>query len=225
MSFPMKCTISVSESAPPLLDSTPALARPVLRRGQVAGRRVEPHVEVLLLLAWRTVRDLESEVRLVARDVPVLEGLGQPAGEEPADLRLDVPGRGGPLAQEVLVLGELDEIVRAAAQDGPDVPAPRILADRAVRVLQPHGLVGRAADLARVAILVLGAADRAGPAHVPVGQEAPVHFAVELLDFAPLDRSPLDELPVDPLRLDAVLLGVRLVELVVRDLESRVVLP
>src|SRR2546430_7677035 len=114
--------------------------------------------------------------------------------------------------------------MRAAAHDGPYVAAPFVEADGAVRILQLQRLVCRAAYVARVAVVVLGSADRAGAADVPVGQEAPVDLAVELLDLAPVDGPPLDQLAVDPLGVEAVLLRVRLVELVVRDAEGGVIL-
>jgi len=62
------------------------------------------------------------------------------------------------------------------------------------------------------------------PAHVPIGKEATVDLAEELLDVAALDGAALDELAIDALRVQPVLFRVRLVELVERDLESGVVL-
>src|ERR1700694_3467388 len=90
----------------------------------------------------------------------------------------------GPAPQEVLVPGQLDEVMRRAA-----LLEVRVSADRAARVLERGRLIRAAAVLASVAVLILGPAHRAFTADVPVRQEALVHPAVDLEDVPLLDRA------------------------------------
>jgi hypothetical protein len=60
----------------------------LLDRGEVAHRRVHPHVEVLVGLAG----DLETEIRCVARHVPTAQAVGEPFLQFVDDFRLQPAG-------------------------------------------------------------------------------------------------------------------------------------
>ncbi len=200
-----------------LLPVEPLLAAVVLQAGEVADRRVEPDVEVLLL---GDVGHADAEIGRVARDVPVAERLVALA-VEPLDglvehLRLDAAGGREPFADEVLALrvGQAEEEVLRGAQLG---PGP---GERGVRVLQRGGGVDRAAVLAGVAVLVLRAAARALALHVAVGEVHALHRVVELLDRPGVDQAGLLEPPEDVLRALGVLRRMRRMPVVVRDVEA-----
>ena len=55
---------------------------PVLRRRDVADRRVHPDVEIFIGIS----RNLEAKIRLVARNIPCLKPLIEPRGDEVAHL-------------------------------------------------------------------------------------------------------------------------------------------
>ena len=125
-----------------------ARAAAVLQQArQVADRRVEPDVEVLACLAG----NLEAEVRLVARDVPVAQPRAEPFVELGGHRRLQPPGA-GPFAQHRLEVAELEEQVLGLALHG------RGAAHDRDRVDQVGRRVGGAADFAAVAVLVERAA-------------------------------------------------------------------
>jgi len=104
----------------------------VLRRREVADRRVDPDVEVLPL-ELRVVHR-EPEVRRVARDAPVLQ-VGEPAPHLLAHGRLEVPGRVHPPVddREDVGLAEVHVGVIARAHDR------RVPADRAGGALSSRG--------------------------------------------------------------------------------------
>ena len=196
--------------APGHLERRAVAAAPVLQGGEVADGRVEPHVEVLAGVAG----DLEAEVRRVAGDVPRQERLvlAEPLLELLRDVRRRVLAE--PAAEILLELRQVEEDVlrlarleRAAAAGG------------AVGVLEVGGRVGRGAVLARVAVLLLLAAVRAGALHEAVGEEHPALRAPELGDLLAQERAALVELGVDVLAERLVLRRVRRVVVVERDLE------
>ena len=123
---------------------------------------------------------------------------------------------GEPAAQVLLELRQVEEDVlrlarleRAAAAGG------------AVRVLEVGGRVGGAARLARVAVLLLLSAVRAGALHEAVGEEHPALRAPELGDLLAQERAALVELRVDVLAERLVFRRIRRVVVVERDLEVR----
>src|SRR5690606_29927837 len=83
--------------------------------------------------------------------------------------------------------------------------------------------VDRAADLARVAVLVGRAASRAFPLDVAISQEHALDRIVELLDLATIDEAGLLERQVDALREFDVLGGIGAVPMVEGDMEAVVV--
>ncbi|MNS42569.1 hypothetical protein D3C72_749500 [compost metagenome] len=165
--------------ADPGVEVDAPLLRQVLEAGVVADRRVQPDVEVLAGGAG----DLEAEVGRVARDVPVGQGRGLALAAQPflhlvGGLGLRQVGH--PLAQEGLAarIGQLEEEVRRR------LAHRRGARHHRVRVLQVGRHVSRAAHLARVAVLVLGAALRAFALDEAVRQEHVLDRVEELLDIA-----------------------------------------
>lgn len=141
----------------------------VLEAGHVADRRVQPDVEVLA----GSVGNLEAEVRRVTRDVPLLEAAVQPFGELVGH-RLLKGAAAGPLLEHGLEVRQLEEVVQRFLEHRGGA------GDRRFRVLQFGRGVGRAAGLAVVAVLVGGAALRAGALDEAVGEEH-LLFRVEVL--------------------------------------------
>ena len=198
----------------PFVEVQTALGAQVLEAGVVTDRGVEPHVEVLA----RCAGDLEAEVRRVARDVPV----GQRGFAVFAEPFLHLVGRfrlcetGHPLAQELLaaLVRELEEIVRGRLANR------RGARDHRVRVQQVGGRVGRAADFARVAVLVLRAALRAFALDEAVRQEHFLDRVIRLFDVARFDQALFLQGEIDALRQLAVLFRIRRVVVVERNVET-----
>ena len=134
-----------------------------------------------------------------------------------------MPGSRSPPSQEVLVLREPDEVVHRGAPHRRNFSPASFLAERAVGIPQIGRLVGAPANLAGVAILILGAALRALALDEAIGQEPLVDLAIELLDRAPLDRAVRVEGPENTDRVLFVLRRVRRVEDVVQHFEGAVV--
>ena len=163
----------------------------LLQRREIADRRVEPDVEILRRRAFGLVRNLDAEIGRVARDVPVAEALAivaQPLLHLVEDFGLQrLPGRRrcGPLLEvrDDFGRGQAEEQVLGFAH-------LRLGAgDRRIRIDQVGGRIRRAADLARVAELILRAAFRARSLDVAVGQEHALHRVVELLDRPRRDQA------------------------------------
>ncbi len=197
----------------PRVEVEAQLAAQVLEAGVVADRRVQPHVEILAGRAG----NLEAEVRRIARDVPVGQRrfafVAQPFAHLVGGLGLGQVGH--PFAQEGLAarVGQLEEVMLGGLAHRRGARHHRI------RVLQVGRLVGRAAHLAGVTVLVLGAALRAFALDEAVRQEHFLDRVVELLDLAHVDQARLLELEVDALAQFAVLVGVGAVVVVERDQE------
>ncbi len=176
---------------------------------EIADRRVEPDVEVLVLLAG----NLEAEVGRVAGDVPVAQPRAEPLGQLGRDGGLE-PARAGPFAQHRLEVAELEEQVlgfplhrRRAAHHGDGV-------DEVGRC------VGCPAGFAAVAVLVERAAFRAGAADVAVGQEHLRLLVVGLHDGLAADVARGQQAPVDLVGDLAVFRRVGRVEIVVGNVEG-----
>ena len=190
----------------------------VLQRRQVADRRVEPDVEVLVV----GIGDADAEVGRVARDVPV----GEPAVAELVDrepfadlvqhLGLQPARRLRPFLQEGQAAGvrQVEEVVLARLHHR------RRAGQRRVRMLQLGRRIDRAADLAGVAVLVLRAAARALALDVAVGQEHRLHRVEELLDGARRDQLVPAQREVDVLRQPVVLRAVGRMPVVELDVEA-----
>ncbi len=178
-------------------------AAEVLEAGHVADRRVQPHIEVLA----RLIRDLEAEVRCIAGDVPLLQAGVQPLG--------DLVGHGvlqgaaaGPALQHLLEVRQLEEEVLGVLEHRSGA------GDRRLRILQVGRGIGGTAFFAVVAVLVLGAAFRAGALDEAVGQEHFL-FRVEILgDGARGDVPGVPQLEVDLARQLTVFFSVSGVEVV-----------
>ena len=93
-------------------------------------------------------------------------------------------------------------------------------AQHRARVLQFAGIVGGAADLAVVAVLVGGAAARAAALDETVRQEHLLFRVEELADGALADVAGVAQFPVDVLGQVAVFVRVRAVVVVEADLEA-----
>ena len=188
-----------------------ALLAQRLQRGQVAHRGVQPHVEILT----RRIRDGNAEVGFIARDVPVGQrvagtfALGrasvgciaaQPFARLVGHLGLQ-PALRQPVVQELAAarIGEAEEIVLGAADDR------RAAGQGGIGVDEVSGGVDLAADLAGVAVLVLGVAVGALALDVAVRQEHFLHRIEELLDGARGHQARRLQPPVDLLRQRRVL--------------------
>ncbi len=175
----------------------------VLEAGHVADRRIEPDIEVLA----RLVGNLEAEIGRIAGDVPFVQAAVEPFGDLVRH-RILQGAAAGPLLEHGLELGQLEEEVLGVTQY-------RCRAgDGRARVFQVGGLVGRAAFLAVVAVLVLGGAFRAGALDEAVGEEHAL-LGVEILGHRTGGDMPrIAQLAVDQLRQLAVFLGMGGVEVV-----------
>jgi hypothetical protein len=192
----------------------------VLERCQIADRRVEPDVQVFL---FRDVGDADAEIRRIARDVPVGEGLLltfragalQPFLGLVDHLGLQPAGGLQPILDEAAALriGQLEEEVLRGLEQ-------RLRArQRRVRVLQLGRGVNRAAILAGIAVLVLRAAVRAFALEVAVGEEHGLHRVEKLLDRLAVDQSRGLQPAEDILRKLGVFGRVRRVPVVMADVE------
>ena len=174
----------------------------------VADRCIQPDVEVLA----RLVGDLEAEIGGVAGDVPFLQATIEPLG--------DLVGHGllqraaaGPFLEHRLEVGQLEEEVLGVLEHRGGA------GDRRARVFQLGGLVGGAAFLAVVAILVLGTAFGAAALDEAVGEEHAL-LGIEVLSHrAGGDVPGVAQTGVDQLGQLAVLFRVGAVEVVEVDEE------
>ncbi|MNQ13942.1 hypothetical protein D3C85_268700 [compost metagenome] len=169
----------------------------VLEAGHVADGGVQPDIEVLA----RLVGDLEAEVGRIAADVPFLQAGIQPFGDLVGHRVLQGAAT-GPAFQHGLEVRQLEEEVLGVAQLGHGA------GDGRARVLQLGGLVGGAAFLAVVAVLVLGAALGATALDEAVGEEHAL-FRVEVLGHRTGGDMPgVAQFQVDGRRQLAVFFGV-----------------
>src|SRR5437773_1690989 len=188
----------------------------VLQAREVSDRGVEPDVQVFLFL---DTGNPDSEIRRVARDVPVGERLVafalEPLFRFVRHLWLEPAGLVGPLAQEFLAfrIGELEEVVLRRLQY-------RFRAgERRIRILQLRGRIDGAAIFAGVSVLILRSAVRALALDVAIGEEHAFHRIEELRYRFLVDESRLVELAVDVLRELGIFFRVSRVPVVERDVE------
>jgi len=194
------------------------LAEVVLQRGQVADRCIQPDVEILA----RRIRDLDAEVGRVTADVPVAQAalaffvFGEPFLDLVQHLGLQAAGGLRPLLQkgDTAWITQLEEVVLRALHDG------RGAGQHGEGMDQLGGRVDRAADLAGVAVLVLGVALRAFALDEAVRQEHGLLGVEELLDGFHLDQLVLAQRPVDLLGQLVVLRAVGGVPVVKGDVEA-----
>ena len=185
-----------------------AFAAEVFEAGHIANRSVQPDVEILAGL----VGDFKAEVRRIAGDVPLLQASIQPFGNLVGDGVLQ-GAAAGPGLQHGLEVRQLEEEVLGVAQHRHGA------GDGRTWVLQFGGLVGGAAFLAVVAVLVLGRAFRAGALDETVGEEHAL-FRVEVLGHrAGSDVASVTQLEVDAGGQFAVFFGVSRVEVIEVDQE------
>src|SRR5262249_32938380 len=87
------------------------VATKFLGRGDVADRRIEADVEILIGLAG----NFEAKVGTVATHIPVTQALVEPGLDKIPHLRLQPPGRTHPLAQKRFIGAEREKIVHRLA--------------------------------------------------------------------------------------------------------------
>ena len=196
---------------PPVVERQTVAACEGQARRHVADRRIEPDIEVLA----RVAGDLEAEVRLIARDVPVAQARVEPLVELVGDTGVE-RAAAGPRAQHRLEGVEPEEQVLRLALDRTRA------ADDRHRVDQVQRRISVAADLAGIAVLVLGSAARAGALDVAVGQEHRRLGVVSLADRAPGNIAAGVERPEDALGQLAVLGAVGGVEEIEPDQKVRI---
>src|SRR5262249_3927014 len=153
-----------------------------LGRGDVANRRIEPDIEILIVLAG----NFEAKVGTVATHVPVTQALVEPGLDKIPHLGLQPPRRAHPLAQKRLIDPEREAIVHRLAD------RCRSSTHGTERIPEVSWIIGRTAHLANVAVLVRGPAGgiRAGATDEAIRQKTAVLFAVVLRHGA-CDNMPL----------------------------------
>ena len=192
----------------------------VFKRRHVADGRVQPDVEVFA----RCVGDFKTEIRRVAGDVPVgqggffafaqpffhfVEGFGLQMGL--AVVRIVA---GSPCFEEVGAFAQFEEEVFGFAQFGFGT------GNGGIRINQFGRGIGRAADFAVVAVLVVGVAFGAFAFDEAVGQEH-LFFGVEkLLDDAAFNFAVGFQRTVNVLGKLFVFRGMGAVIIVVADAET-----
>ncbi len=204
--------LGVVVASPELVEVEPAFLAQLLEAGHVADRSVEPDVEELAGMTG----NLEAEVGCVARDVPVAKPLLEPLLELVHHFGLQAVGT-DPFAQHLFEVGELQEEVLGVALHGAN---PR---DHRYRVDQVGGGVGGSAVVTAVAVLVPGAALRAGPLDEAIGEE---HLPVRIVELAHAALGDVATLVVtleEELGEDAVLVRMGGVEEVQADAEGLIV--
>ena len=191
------------------------LGEVILEAGQVADRRVQPHVEEFARSIW----DRNAEVGRVARDVPVgqfLAFFAQPFRDLVDHLGLQAARGVQPFLQEgeAARVGQLEEILLRRFEHRGRAGEHR------ERVDQFGRLVGGAAHFAVVAILVLGVTDRAFALDVAVGQEHALGGVVEAVDGLGDDQAGIAQLAVDALRQFDVFRRIGRIPVVEGDMEA-----
>ena len=186
MSLPMKWTISVpafaaASGSDEILEADRRSGccglysgAIVAERRQIADRRIDPDIEILA----RLIGNLEAEIRRIARDVPAAQAIGKPFLQLVDDFALQAAFALAifqPRLQHRLEVGELDEEVRRFLLDRLGARDDRVGIDQVGRV------VGLAADLARIAVLVLAVAVRAFALDEAIRQEHFLDRIVQLL--------------------------------------------
>src|SRR5271157_4619927 len=73
---------------------------------------IQPYIEILVLFA----RNLESEIRPIPRNIPVLKALLNPGADKCPDFILQVAGFGNPTAQELAKILESEKEVLGCPQ-------------------------------------------------------------------------------------------------------------
>ena len=205
--------LGVAVRSPEVVEGDPLAVAELTEARHVADRCVDPDVEVLV----RCIRDLEAEVRRVARDVPVPQPVVEPLAELVHHLALQA-AVADPLLEQVPVVGQAQEEVLGLPLDR------QRSGDDGTRVDQVRRLISRAALVATVTVLVLRPATRTGSLDEAVGQEHLPFGVIELPDRPAVDRPPFPQPAVYSLHQFPVLGRVGGVEVVEVDLESAIVL-
>ncbi|MNV17558.1 hypothetical protein D3C71_1083510 [compost metagenome] len=191
------------------LEVVARLGAQVLEAGQVADRRVQPHVEILA----RGAGDFEAEVGRVTRDVPRAQAaisvepfgqLGLHAGQGHV--------AGQPLAQEILETADFEEVVLRIADFRGGTGDHRLGVDQVGRA------VGGAADFAVVAVLVGRLALGAGALDVAIRQEHALGRVIELRHRAAADMAGGVELVIQ--RLGQLAVGGRVGRVVMVEIHA-----
>ena len=139
--------------------------------GHVANRCIHPYIKVLA----GGIRYFKAPVRLVARDIPVLQSTFEPLLNFIAHLWLQLVAT-GPVAQHRIKVVYFEEVLFRVAGDG------GCATNDGFRVKQFGGVVGIAAFFTRISVLFFGFTVRAGAGDKTVGQEHFCLWVVELLN-------------------------------------------
>ncbi len=199
--------------APVGIEVMPVGVAPVLETGHVADGCIQPYVKILA----RSIRNFETPVRRIARDIPVLEAFIQPFVHLVGDFGLYVSGS-SPALEHLFEIFQLEEILLGVFFDG------RFTTDHRNSILEVGRCVGGAAILAIVTILIGGAAVGAVTLDEAIRQE---HFrlgVVSLGDYAGTNVPGIAQATVDGLGEEPVLVGMRTVIVVKSDPKIREIL-
>ena len=149
--------LGLAAGLPVFVEVQPGLAGEVLETGHVADRRIEPDIEILA----RRIRNLEAEIRRIARDIPVRQTGCEPFAHLVGGFGLQRAGT-CPALEEFLALGQLEEVMLGL------LAHRRCAGNRGEWIDEFGRVVGRAADFAGIAVLVLGVTLRALALDEPV---------------------------------------------------------
>ena len=134
----------------------------------VAYRRIQPYVEVFILLT----RDFKPKVRSIPTNAPVIQSLFDPVENLVPDLWLKVTVVFQPSLELVAEGAQPEEVMVTPS------PYRQVTADATVGLDEVGGGVGSIAFLTDITVLVLGTALWASPLNIPVWQVSLAMFAV-----------------------------------------------
>ena len=199
-----------------LREVDPAARQMGLEACKVPDRRIEPHIEEFP----RRIGNRDAEVGRIARNVPVRKPFAIGLGAEPfASLVRDFGLQSAilrPRAQKIDArrIGQLEKEVIGRPQHWPRARQRRIRIDQIGR------RIDGSAHFARIAVLILCAADGTSALDVAVRQKYRFHRIVELLDRLRVDESRALQSPVDILRQLDVLGRVRRMPVIEAQVEA-----
>ena len=205
--------LGLAVDVPVGIEVVPGCFAPLLETGHVTNRRVQPDIKILT----RRIRNFETPVGRIARDVPVLEALIEPFVHLVGDFGLHMPGC-EPGFEHVFEVFQLEEILF------------RILFDRGFPtddrywILEVGGVIGSTTVFTVVTILIAGTTVRTLALDKSIRQKHFRYRVISLRNDARSYVSGLFQLGINVLREKPILLGMSAVIIVESDPKIRKVL-